>query len=301
MIQGNSWGNRVFNVVNISGMILLVIVTIYPFWYAIIGSLDTGANYLQGNIFLWPGAFTLANYRNVLGDPALLQALWVTGSRTVIVTVVSIGYTAMFAYAFSRKYLRGRRWYAAIGFGSMYFSGGLIPFFILLSWIGLYNSYWVYIFPSIFSFWNVIIFNANFRQIPEALIESAKMDGASEFRVFFQLVLPMSKPVLAALGVFTAVGTWNDYTTTLYFTQSAHLQTLQYFLLKLVQSNTAVTALQALNNPLVSATIHNNSGLTSADTIQLAAMVVASIPMIIIYPFAQRFFTRGLLIGSIKE
>jgi len=300
-VQGKSWGNRLFNIANVAGMIVLVIVTLYPFWYAIIGSLDTGANYMQGNVFLWPGVFTLANYRTVLGDPALLQAIFITGTRTIIVTVVSLLYTAMFAYAFSRKYLRGKRWYAMIGLGSMYFSGGLIPFFILLSWLGLYNTYLVYILPSLFSFWNVIIFTANYRQIPESLVESAKLDGASEFRVFWQIIIPLSKPVLAALGVFTAVATWNDYTTTLYFTQSSNLQTLQYYLLKLVQSSDAVTALQAVSNPLVSATIHNNAGLTSADTIQLAAMVVAALPMILMYPFAQRYFTKGLLIGSIKE
>ena len=141
---------------------------------------------------------------------------------------------------FSRPYLKGKKWYAGIGFTSMYFSGGLIPSFMLINWLGMYDSYWVYIIPSLFGgFFNVIILNANYKAIPDSLFESAKMDGASEFRIFFQIVLPLSKPVLAALSVFTAVGVWNDYGTTLYFTQSSHLQTVQYMILKLLQTSSA--------------------------------------------------------------
>ena len=146
----------------------------------------------------------------------------------------------MFAYAFSRPYLKGKKWYAVIGFTSMYFSGGLIPSFMLINWLGLYDSYWVYIIPSLFAgFFNVIILNANYKGIPDSLFESAKMDGASEFRIFLQIVVPLSKPVLAALSVFAAVGVWNDYGTTLYFTQSNSLQTLQYVILRLLQTTSA--------------------------------------------------------------
>lgn len=300
MVEGKSLGNRVFNISNIVVMTLLIVVTLYPFWYAVVGSLDAGFDYARGGVFLWPRFFTWANYQTIFADPSLLRSLFITATRTALVTVFSVGYTAMFAYAFSRRYLRGKRWYAVAGFTSMYLSGGLIPFFVLLNWLGLYNSYWVYIFPGLFSFWNVIIFNANYRQIPDSLVESAKMDGASEFRIFFQIILPLSRPVLAALSVFTAVGVWNDYQTTLFFTQSSSLQTLQYYILKLVQSNDAVSALQALN-PNVTNTMHLGGAMTSALTVQLAAMVIAALPMIIMYPFAQRFFIKGVLIGSIKE
>ncbi|MNZ90113.1 L-arabinose transport system permease protein AraQ [compost metagenome] len=236
----------------------------------------------------------------------MLKAAWITASRTIIVTAVSILYTAMFAYAFSRPYLKGKRWYIIIGFTSMYFSGGLIPSFMLINWLGLYDHYLVYIIPGLFGgFWNVIIFNANFKGIPESLFESAKMDGASEFTLFRKIVLPLSKPVLAALSVFTAVGVWNDYGTTLYFTQSTDLQTLQYLILKLVQSNAAVEQMATsalISDPAVAAllTKAQGEGLVTARTLELAAMVIASIPMIIMYPFAQRFFIKGVLLGSVK-
>ena len=191
-----------------------------------------------------------------MSDPGMLKAAWISGSRTVIVTVVSILYTAMFTYAFSRPYLKGKKWfYAAVGFTSMYFGGGLIPSFMLMNWLGLYDTYWVYIIPALFGgFWNVIIFNANFKAIPDSLFESAKMDGANEFTIFFRIVIPLSKPVLAALSVFTAVGVWNDYGATLYFTQSADLQTLQYLILKLIQSTNAIEQMANTvnaNNPAV--------------------------------------------------
>jgi len=299
MVEGRSFGTRAFNIGNAVVMGLLILVTLYPFWYAVVGSLDAGYDYAKGGVFLWPRVFTWANYHLVLTDPGLMHAFLITITRTAIVTAFSVLYTAMFAYAFSRRYVRGKKWYAAVGFTSMYLSGGLIPFFVLLTWLGLYNTYWVYILPGLFSFWNVIIFTANFRQLPDALMESAKMDGASEFTIFFRIVLPLSKPVLAALSVFTAVGVWNDYQTTLYFTQATQLQTLQYYILKLVQSTDAITALQS-QNPLITNSIHLSGSTTSALTIQLAAMVVSALPMIIMYPFAQRYFIKGVLVGSIK-
>lgn len=302
MVGGKSTGERAFQFSNIAIMLILMVVTLYPFWYALIASLDSGQDLSTGSVYLWPRVFTLASYREVLADPGLLQAVWITASRTVIVTVVSITYTAMFAYAFSRSYLRGKKWYAAIGFASMYFSGGLIPYFLLLDWLHLYDNYLVYIIPGLFGFWNVIIFNANFKAIPDSLIESAKLDGASEFTIFFRLIMPLSKPVLAALSVFSAVGVWNDYTTTLYFTQSANLQTLQYLVLKLIQTTSASQMLSSNLNPAVSELLSKaqGQGMVTSQTIELASMVVASIPMIVMYPFAQRYFIKGVLVGSIK-
>ncbi|QYR22771.1 carbohydrate ABC transporter permease [Paenibacillus sp. sptzw28] len=306
MVGGKSFGERTFHYSNVLTMVVLMGLTIYPFWFSLISSLNNGDDLVRGPVFLWPREFTWASWQTVLADPGILKALWITASRTVIVTVVSILYTAMFAYAFSRPYLRAKKFYIIVGFTSMYFSGGLIPSFMLMNWLGLYDTYLVYIIPALFGgFWNVIIFNANYKGIPDALFESAKMDGAGEFRIFLQIVIPLSKPVLAALSVFTAVGVWNDYATTLYFTQSNDLQTLQYMILRLIQSNRAVENMVSLvqENSLVVSQLLNSAGgqkLVSAKTLELAAMVIASIPMIVMYPFAQRFFLKGVLLGSVK-
>lgn len=195
-------------------MTLLILISLYPFYYAIINSMNTGSAIQRGFSILWPDDFTMESWKTVLSDASVMRALFVTAARTLIVTVGSTIITSMFAYAYSRSYLRGKKFYTALGFVSMYFSGGVIPFFLLISALGLYDSFWVYIIPSLFGgFYNVIINNTNFKALPEALFESAKLDGASEFTIYSRIVMPLSKPVLAALCVFTAVGVWNDYST----------------------------------------------------------------------------------------
>lgn len=308
MVQSKSMGERAFQVFNFLIMMIVVTVSFYPFYYAVINSFNTGHAILRGFSALWPAEFTTESWRTVLSDNAVIRAFGVTTARTVIVTFGSIVFTSMFAYAYSRSYLRGKRIYTVLGFVSMYFSGGVIPFFLLISKLKLYDSFWVYILPSLFGgFYNVIIFNTNFKALPSSLFESAKLDGAGEFTIFWRVVLPLSKPVLAALCVFTAVGVWNDYTTTLYYTQDPNLQTLQYFILKLVRSYNATEQLASsamASNAAVASTLNNSrlgSGVVNSKTIELAAMVLASLPMIIAYPFAQKYFVQGVLLGSVKE
>jgi len=283
-----------------------MLITVYPIWFAVINSLNYGDELVKGYSFLLPARFTWASWSTVLGDADILNALWVTASRTIIVTVGSTIITSLFAYGFSRPYLRGKKFYMALGFTSMYFSGGIIPSFVLYNWLGLYDSYLVYILPALFGgFYNVIIFNANFKAIPESLFESAKLDGADEWKIYASVVLPLSKPVLTALGVFTACGIWNDYSATLFFTQSASLQTLGSYTLKLVKSSQAAEQLATSvmqSNQQMASLVNSamGSGEVTAKTIELASMVLTALPVIIAYPFAQKFFAKGVMIGSVK-
>ena len=307
MVQGKSRGEMLIRIVNVAVMLTVILVSIYPFYYALINSLNTGVQVMKGFSSFWPEDFTLEAWKTVLSDQAVTRAFLLTLSRTVIVTVGSTLFTSMFAYAYSRTYLTGKKFYTALGFICMYFSGGVIPYFLLISRLHLYDSYWVYILPCLFGgFYNVIIYNTNFKALPESLFESAKLDGATEFGMYWKILMPLSKPVLAALCVFTAVGVWNDYTTTLYYTQSPDLQTLQYFILKLVRSYNATEQLASsamANSAAVASTLNNarlGSGVVNSKTIELAAMVLASLPMIIAYPFAQKYFVQGVLLGSVK-
>jgi len=308
MVQGRKPSDLLFRVLNTTLMFIVIVVSLYPFYYALINSFNTGISIMSGFSSLWPKEFTTESWKIVLNDQAVSRAFLITLSRTLLVTAGSIILTSMFAYAYSRSYLRGKRFYTILGFVSMYFFGGIIPFFLLISKLGLYDSYWVYILPSLFGgFFNVIIFSTNFKALPNSLFESAKLDGATERTIFWRIVLPLSKAVLAALSVFTAVGVWNDYTTTLYYTQRPDLQTLQYFILKLVRSynateqlaNSAMSTSAAIANTLNNQRLGN--GVVNSKTIELAAMVLASLPMIIAYPFAQKYFVKGILLGSIKE
>jgi len=307
MVQSRTTGDRIFNAFNVSIMCVLLLTSIYPIYYALINSFNTGSAILLGFSTLWPREFTTDSWRTVISDPAIIRAFFITASRTILVTILAIFNTAMFAYAFSRPYLKGKKFYTILGFTSMYFSGGIIPFFLLLNWLNLYNTYWVYIVPFLFGgFFNVIIFNANFKALPDSLFESAKLDGAGEFRIFMQIVLPLSKPVLAALSVFMAVGVWNDFTVTLFYTHDPHLQTLQYFILRLVRSHNAAEQLAAsamAGDAAIAATINRQllgTGTVNAKTLELAAMVMASVPMIVMYPFAQKYFVKGIMLGSVK-
>ncbi|NLB90568.1 MAG: carbohydrate ABC transporter permease, partial [Clostridiales bacterium] len=281
---------------------------LYPFYYAIINSFNSGQALLRGFDTFLPSEPTMDSWKTVISDKAFTKAFLITVSRTLLVTIGSTIITSMFAYAYSRSYLRGKKFYTALGFTSMYFSGGIISFFLLISALKLYDNYWVYIIPSLFGgFYNVIIYNTNFKALPTSLFESAKLDGANEWRIYTNIVMPLSKPVIAALCVFTAVGVWNDYTTTLYYTQSQDLQTLQHYILKLVRSYNASEQLASsamANNAAVANTLQSarlGTGKVTSKTIELAAMVLSSIPMIIAYPFAQKFFVQGVLVGSIKE
>lgn len=294
-----------FDLINALIMLLIMFLSIYPMYYAIINSLSDGSDVMNhGMNLFWPRVFSFDNWAMVLSDTAVLSALGITVSRTIIVTVAQLFFTSMFAYAFSRSYLRGKRFYTILGFMSMYISGGIVATFLLFSRMGLYNSYWVYIVPSLFGgFYNVIIYTSNYRGIPTELFESAKLDGAGDFYIYVHVVLPLSKAILAALSVFTIVGVWNDYSTSLFYTSSDKLQTLQYYIVKIVRNEAAIEQLisdaSSVSDSVMDLFYTKQSAVTSA-TLELAAMVIAAIPMIIIYPFAQKFFAKGVLIGSIK-
>ena len=284
-------------------MALIMMLTFYPMWYSVINSLNSAADLSKnGYAYLLPRDFTLDSWKAVVRDPVIVRAFLTTVSRTVLVTFFQTLITAMFAYGFSRTYLRGKKLYSVVGFMSMYLNGGVIAYFILYNTIGLYNSFWVYIIPALFGgFYNIIIFNANYKSIPDSLFESAKIDGASEYRMFFQIVLPLSKPVLSALAIFTAVGTWNDYSATLYYTRSPALQTLSYYLLSITKSSKAAEELQKAMSVGVAANLANVvSQSSNYRTIELACMVMAALPLIIVYPFLQKFFEKGMMVGSVK-
>lgn len=284
-------------------MVFIMLITVYPVWYSLINSLNSAKDISRnGYAMLWMRDFTLESWQAVLNDVEIIKAFGITLARTVIVTFLQTLITAMFAYGFSRENLVGKKFYTVIGFISMYLNGGVIAYFILFNALHIYNTFWVYILPCLFGgFYNVIIFNANFKAIPESLFESAKIDGASEYIIFFKMVIPLSKPVISALGIFTAVAMWNDYTQTLYYTKSTALQTLSYYTLSLTKSSEAAANLgNTMNSGMSSVLTTMADAASNYKTIELACMVLSAIPLIIAYPFAQKFFEKGVMVGSVK-
>jgi putative aldouronate transport system permease protein len=276
-------------------MLLMMFVMLFPFWYSVAGSLNEGMDYLRGGIYFWPRAFTLANYQAVFLDKTIFNSFMLTAAKSILGSLSACLVTSLAAYAMSRPRLKYKKLYAILMVVTMYFGGGLIPYFILITNLHLYNTFWVYIIPGLFSVWNLIIFRSFFVDIPSSLVESAKLDGANEYRIYFSIIIPLSKAVLAAILLFSLVGHWNSYFDSMMYTSSSKLQTIQLFLKKVITDSSAGTMGNAAGGLPAQAMKAN------PQTMKLAAMVITAFPILCVYPFLQKYFVKGVLIGSVKQ
>ncbi|WP_040949810.1 carbohydrate ABC transporter permease [Gorillibacterium massiliense] len=281
-----------FTVVNYTLLGLFCLITIYPLYFVLVGSFNEGNDYMRGGIYFFPRAFSLANYSVVLEDDRLYNGFTVSILRTVVGTVTSVLFTAMVSYAMSRRNLIGRSPYYWIHLFTLFFGGGLIPYFLVLKNLHLINSFWVYVIPTMFSVFNMISFNSFFREIPEEIHESATVDGAGDFRIFVSLFIPLSAPVLATVALWNAVGHWNSFFDAMIFTTKQNLMPLQLFLMKMIREADVISNSQYVP-PQVQKKI-------SVQTIRMAAIVISTIPILVVYPFLQRFFVTGFMVGSLK-
>lgn len=282
-----------FDVLNTIFMALFILMCIYPMIYVLAGSFNNGADYTGGGVYLFPRVFTLDNYSIVFRDSRLWTGYIVTLARTVIGIVTSILFTAIVAYAMSRKELPLKSVFYWLNIVTMFFGGGLIPYFLIIVQLNLYNSFLVYIIPGLYSVYNMIVISSFFKSIPEDLHESAIIDGASETRILFIIFMPLSKPVLATIALWVGVSHWNSFFDCMIYTRSPSLQTLQYFLIKVVKES-SMPDFGSMNLP--ESVIEN----LSPKTISLAAIVVSVIPVLCVYPFIHKAFDSGVMIGSLK-
>lgn len=285
-----------FDVFNSIAMVIMMIVMLFPFWYCVVGSFNDGTDYLKGGVYLWPRQFVTSNYKAVFRDQSIYQAFLVSISKSLIGTATSLLVTGLAAYAMSRPALKGKNFYAPFMTLTMYFSGGLIPYFLLINNMGLYDSFWVYIIPSLFSVWNLIVMRSFFAELPDSLLEAAKIDGAGEYRIYFTIVLPLSKAVLATITLFSLVGHWNSYFDSMMYTSSLELQTIQYFLKCMITDPGAASTLAST----AAMVIPEEARRVTPQTIKLAAMVITALPIITVYPFLQKHFVKGVMVGSVK-
>ena len=290
-------GDVVFPIVN--GVILCIImfVTLYPVLNTVAISFNDGTDALRGGIGLWPRVFSTKSYQSLLQDPATYQAAWISVSRTVITTILNLILTSMLAFTLSRREYVLRRFITVVMVLTMYVNAGLIPNYLLISkTLNLAKSYWVYIVPTMFSCFNMIVLRTYISGLPEALVESARIDGAGDIRIFWQIIFPLCKPVLATVALFVAVGSWNQwFDTHLYNAGKPHLHTLQY-LLKLKLATTQASA----NAAKSSADAMKSTTQMTPITIRCAITVISTVPILVIYPFLQRYFVTGMVLGSVK-
>ena len=279
-----------FDYVNIALLVVLALLCLYPMWFVIVGSFNKGYDYLKGGVYFWPRTFTWANYAVVLADNRIWQGLLMTVIRCLIGPVLHIFLCSIVAYGMSRKELHGKKFFNIFGLITMFFSGGLVPFYVLCKMLGMLNTFAMYILPGAYSVYNMILIRSFIKGIPEELHEAAVLDGAGEFRIYFTMIIPLSMPILMTVLLWGILGHWNDYTTTMFYTPSnRNIYTLQYILMLIIQEGN-------VQSNVGSAV----SGEAASETISLAAMVIGTIPMLIAFPFLQKYFTKGLYVGSLK-
>lgn len=285
-------GEKAFDAVNTVMMLFICFLTLYPIWYVLVNSFNDGTDAMRGGIYWWPRQFSISNYAAVFSNPGIMQAMLITVAKTVIGTATHVFFTGMVAYAFSRKDLIGGKLYILIGTFTMFFSSGLIPYYLWIRDIGLLDNFLVYIIPAMFNFFHLIIFMTFFREIPAGLQEAAKIDGAGDFSIFVRVVLPVSMPVIATIALFQGVYQWNDYFTGMIYMNNTDLQPIQTFLYRVVA--------QASSNQMLAAAPSGITKTVTSQSLKLATMVVTTLPIVIVYPFLQKYFVKGFMIGSIK-
>lgn len=291
-----SKGDRAFNYINVTIMVFVLIITAYPLYYCFILSLNDGRDAIKGGIVFWPRIFTLDNYKAVFEDAKVFGAYAVSIARTVVGTFAGLLFNALFSYGLSKKELALRKVYMTICIITMYFAGGMIPLYFLISALGLLNSFWVYIIPKLSSFSTVLIFMSFFKELPASIEESALIDGATPYGVFLKIVLPLSKPVLATMALFIGVDHWNSWFDGYIYMDGDHLLTLQTYLVQLINQAEAQELLRRTGQAGVSG---QGVGLTT-DSLKIATMFVVIVPVMLVYPFLQKHFTQGILLGGIK-
>ena len=287
--------DRTINALTLIVCAVVTLVSLYPIYYCLINSFNDGKDAMKGGIYLWPRIFSLENYKTVFREDSLLRAFLMTVARTVIGSALHVLFTAMTAYALSRRELMLRKLYVGLGIITMYVGGGIIPTYLLYRNLKLINTFWVYVIPGMFSFYNMILMMSFFRQLPESLVESARIDGASHFTVFRKVILPLSPPIIATVALFIGVNYWNDWYAPAYYILDEELMTMPATLLRLMNEAEAQQKLARLYSQL------QVRPSVTLESVRYATLVVSVMPITLLYPFLQRYFIKGMMIGSIKE
>lgn len=296
-----SVGDRIFDSCNIVLMLIIVAVTLYPFINSAAISLNDANDTTKGGITFYPRIFTLRNYELIFDNAKVYNAYIITVGRTVIGTISALLFTSMLAFGMAHRHLKWRKLYTMMCIIPMYFGGGLIPFYFLIKSLGMMNSFWVYIIPNLVGIWNMILMRTYFQGIPEALEESARIDGANYFTVFFRIILPVSTPIMATIALFIGVWQWNSWFDAAMFITRQNLKPMQSVLLSIIsEAKFAESLSQTAAGAAADAGNIGKAIKVNVRSITMATMIVTILPIIMVYPFLQRYFIKGIMVGSLK-
>lgn len=290
--------DRVVDGLIICVLLLIVIVTIYPFLNVLAISFNDANDTIKGGIHIFPRVFTLRNYEEVFKDPILITAFINSVIRTILGAGLGVISTMMVSYVISRKDFFARKVVANIFAVTMYISGGMIPEFLLMKEMGMINSFTVYILPGIIGVYYIYIVRSFIDGLPSALQEAACIDGANDLQIFTRIILPLCKPVMATIGLYYAVSHWNSwFDTYIYNSSDSSLTTLQYELMKVLNNSNTAASGQMLRMKQQAQTVH----AISPQSIRMAITIVATVPILVVYPFVQKYFVQGMTLGAVKD
>jgi putative aldouronate transport system permease protein len=291
-LRGRSIGELLFKSLLALFFVLFCVTVVYPFVYLLALSFNEGTDAMRGGITVWPRAFTVENYRIIFVNPQLLRGLRNSVLRTALGAGLALLSSGFLGYAFTKRKIVGYRFYVTLLVVPMYFSAGIIPTFLVYRSLGLINNFLVYIVPNLVWAYNIIIIRTFIAELPAALEESAFMDGASEYTIFFKIIVPLSLPVFATIFLFDAVWHWNSWFDTIIYAPKEGLETLMSILARMLLELRAreIVGLKATKRAM---------NITS-DTLRAAMTIVTTLPIIMVYPFLQKYFVKGVLIGAVK-
>ncbi len=293
--KGLSFGERIFDIFNVSFFILLSFLMLYPFWNVFVVSISDYKEYAAKVFYLWPETFNLESYKFIFSTSEIFNSMKVTVTITLLGTLIAILMTTMAAYALSKKDLPGRNVFFTYIILTMFFGGGLVPYYINMKRLGLVDSLWVLILPGAMSTYNMIIIKNYFNTLPESLEESAAIEGANDIQILLRIIIPISKPVIATFTLFYGVAFWNEWWHATLFINNQALFTLQKILRDMVVRNTVMSEMAS------SYASASGAKFLHTENIKMATVIVATVPILMAYPFLQKYFAKGIMIGAVKS
>jgi putative aldouronate transport system permease protein len=272
---------------------LAIVVTLYPFLYVLSMSISRPEAVAAKEVFLWPVGFSTLAYERIFQNQTIWRSFYNSVWYTVVATLGNLIFTVLGAYPLARPRFFARKFFMAIFVFTMFFWGGLVPFFVVVNKLGLYNTRWALVVPYLVETWNLVICRTFFQTLPEELYESAKIDGASELRILWRIAVPLSKQVIAVLALFYGISNWNGWFAAVLFLADAKLHPVQVYLRNVLIAGNSAEAMQTWAQM-------GRAAMLSTLQLKYALIIVASVPIIMVYPFVQRYFEKGVLLGSLK-
>ena len=291
-------GEIAFSAGNYLLMLVFTLLCIFPFYYLFINTISDNTLVSKGLITFFPKGIHFANYKKIFEIRGLVNSLMISVARTVLGTFLTLFGTTFLGYAFSRKELWHRTWCYRFVIVTMYFNAGIIPWYINMKNLGLTNNFLAYIIQGIVSPFSLVLFKTYVESIPPSLEESAQLDGAGYMKRYFHLIIPLCKPIIATLAVFSAVGQWNSFTDTLFLMTDTKLYSLQYTLSQYLNESNALA--ESLRQAASDGMQVNLSAVLTPTSVKMTVSMVAVIPILLVYPFFQRYFVNGIMIGAVK-